>query len=260
MKNSITKVSLVVSIISLLVVGFLALQMHEQVSKLQNVQQQGGDNSEHTPAISVHNLSYTTRNKNVFSNLHLNLKGPELYLLTGPNGIGKSSLAKILAGLLPYKGTISLKKINSLMYVPQETFVFSGTVLSNLTVGISNPNMNKLNKYCSDLQLISSEGVQLNTIVSNTNARLSTGQIQKIKLIHGLLSADTCLIFDEILSNMDEESITIALKLLKKASKNKLIIIITHAPATVLNIVSAKLINMENNGIKYIGNEEFTYE
>ncbi|MDM5047653.1 hypothetical protein QTN53_12695 [Levilactobacillus brevis] len=59
---------------------------------------------------------------------------------------------------------------------------------------------------------------------------------------------------------MDEESITIALKLLKKASKNKLIIIIRHAPATVLNIVSAKLINMENNGIKYIGNEEFTYE
>lgn len=45
MKNSITKVSLVVSIISLLVVGFLALQMHEQVSKLQNVQQQVDDNT-----------------------------------------------------------------------------------------------------------------------------------------------------------------------------------------------------------------------
>lgn len=207
-----------------------------------------GDN-ERRPAIYVRNLSYATRNKIVFNNIHLDLTGPELFLLTGPNGIGKSSLAKILAGLLPYKGTINFKKINSIMYVPQETFVFSGTILSNLTIGISNPDMNKLNEYCSDLQLINSDGLQLNTPVSNTNARLSTGQIQKIKLIHGLLSHDGCLIFDEILSNMDEESITVALRLLKKASKNKLIIIITHAPATVLNVISAKLINMDNNGI-----------
>ena len=65
MKNSITKVSLVVSIISLLVVGFLALQMHEQVSTLQNVQQQVDDN---TNVTDPRQTSWALQNIWVFDN------------------------------------------------------------------------------------------------------------------------------------------------------------------------------------------------
>ncbi|MFB8506876.1 hypothetical protein ACFC4I_14385 [Enterococcus durans] len=65
MKNSITKVSLVVSIISLLVVGFLALQMHEQVITLQNVQQQVDDN---TNVTDPRQTSWALQNIWVFDN------------------------------------------------------------------------------------------------------------------------------------------------------------------------------------------------
>lgn len=154
------------------------------------------------------------------------------YLLEGPNGSGKSTLGLALAGLISAKsGKILVRKGSFINYVPQRTFLFKGTILSNLTKGLRAYDKKYLPKLIEATHLdedLASSCLTLNSEIDNRQNQMSTGQIQKIKLIRALLVNPEVLILDEIITNIDEASRPSILRLLSEWSKNKILIVISH--------------------------------
>lgn len=168
------------------------------------------------------------------------------YILSGPNASGKSTFAKGLVGMVPkIEGNIEIKTGGKINYIPQDTYLFEGTIFYNITIGIEKVDMGYLKKLLSVTQLekdLHSFGMSIDTIVNNDNSMLSTGQVQKIKFIRSMLSKPDVLILDEILSNMDDESQNRILVFLRKWAKNHVLIIITHNMAKIKNFLVSDVI------------------
>ena len=61
--------------------------------------------------IKIENLNFSYRNKKIFENLNLNVEKGKIVSIIGPNGCGKSTLVKILVGLISYNGRITIDDI-----------------------------------------------------------------------------------------------------------------------------------------------------
>lgn len=193
-------------------------------------------------SLAVTNLtvSYET-GKIVIHNMTKSFYKGHVYLLQGPNASGKSTFAKVTVGLIkPIRGKISIAVNERICYIPQDAYLFKGSILFNLTVGIENyekENLEKLLKVTLLDKDLSNGVFNLNSYVDNDNNTLSTGQIQKIKLIHALLSNPTILIIDEILTNMDIISQRSILNYLNHWKKDKTLLLISHSDKEINNIL-----------------------
>ncbi len=143
--------------------------------------------------------------------------------ITGANGIGKSVLLKCLINYhSQFTGKIQKEVQDKFIYVPQETFLFEGSVKENLVKGLENYSEYELESLMEYLHF----DVALDQSVSPFTMTLSSGQLQKIKLIRALLSDPTVLILDEVLSNLEESVIQEILCYLK--AKNLTVLFVYH--------------------------------
>ncbi|MFV0559355.1 MAG: ABC transporter transmembrane domain-containing protein [Enterococcus sp.] len=146
----------------------------------------------------------------------------EMWRIVGPNGIGKSILLKCLIQYHEsFRGTIWKNKDCKIVYVPQDNFLFQGTVHDNLVKGIKEYNQCLL----QDLITLFSFDVRLDEKVTPFRITLSSGQQQKIKIIHALLCNPDVLILDETLANLDEGTI---LKFVEYLNNSNLTVIIVN--------------------------------
>nr|WP_235720360.1 ABC transporter ATP-binding protein [Liquorilactobacillus mali] len=197
--------------------------------------------------ITVLNLTIDYEGKkNVINNFDYTFYKNNSYLIEGPNASGKSTFAKALMGLIGIKsGSIKINNKCQIAYVPQDTYLFKGTVLDNLTIGIKNYSKQKLEEMLritllkSDLQ---NNNMVLTSQVDNDQHALSTGQIQKIKLIHALLVDPQILIVDEILSNIDADSLINILTYLNTWRSDRTLIIISHSHDQIDTILNPQKI------------------
>ena len=100
-----------------------------------------------SPVMQLAGVTFRRDHETVLDNLTLDLRGPALVALTGPSGGGKTTLLKLLLGLLePTTGTVTLagtdlarypltERQRRVAYVPQETLLFRATLRDNLTLG-----------------------------------------------------------------------------------------------------------------------------
>ncbi|MGK0607337.1 ABC transporter transmembrane domain-containing protein [Enterococcus gilvus] len=132
--------------------------------------------------------------------LSFSLTHGELVRLTGPNGVGKSI---VLMCLIHYHenftGQIQLDNHQQVVYVPQENFLFEGTIQDNMIKGLEKYERTLLQDL---LNLLKFE-LPLQQTVTPFTMDLSSGQLQKIKLIRALLSQPDILLIDETLANLD---------------------------------------------------------
>lgn len=143
-------------------------------------------------------------------------------LVTGANGSGKSTLGRIIANLdYPDNGKIIFKNINSIQYIPQETYLFEGTFEDNIKYGVENFDLTYCRKICRILDIHLDFPTVLNV------KQMSTGEIQKVKLLHALMFKPNLLIIDEAISNLDMVSKENIVNYLTKM-ENTCIIVITH--------------------------------
>lgn len=162
-------------------------------------------------------------NKLLVDNINLVVARGEFIQVIGENGVGKSIFLKSLINYhTQYLGHITKNIRYNISYIPQENFVFSGSILSNMTKGLQQWDRNKLEDYIIALNF----DANLETRVTPFCNELSTGQLQKIKVIRALLSDSEIIILDEILSNLDYESSKKILQILK--DENKTVFIVSH--------------------------------
>jgi len=213
--------------------------------------------------IEFKNISFNyTDKKEIFKNLNFKLEKGQIIGIRGKNGIGKSTLLKIISGLLkPNNGEIYLddKKLinlenynwnNSISYIEQDGFLFSDTILHNITLTdknitkLDNSNIEHITKGINLSNFINSTKDGLSTIISENTTNLSGGEKQKIAISRALFKKSNFLLLDESLSNIDESS-TIKIMQYFKTLKQKGFIIITHNKK-ILNVCD-KIFDLENN-------------
>ena len=150
-------------------------------------------------------------------NFEINLKDKEKILVTGESGCGKSTLIKILSGLYePVSGIFKIdnedvkENRGSIVYVPQQTELFSLSLKDNLLLGrkIDEDDFNRILKLTGVKNIANNLSDGLETeIKGRKDMNLSAGQIQKIGLARALLSNDVkLLLMDEPVANLDIKS------------------------------------------------------
>jgi len=157
----------------------------------------------------------------VYEHLHLEIRPGELVALMGPSGCGKSTLAKLLQGFyVPTAGRIRIDGIDLTHYsanelrsrfgvVPQETVLFSGSVLENLQM--ANPfatfeQITVASKMAEIHSVIEELPNGYQTPLGERGSGLSGGQRQRIAIARALLKGPKVLIFDEATSSLDAQT------------------------------------------------------
>jgi ATP-binding cassette, subfamily B, bacterial HlyB/CyaB len=157
----------------------------------------------------------------LYRNLSLALKPGKLTVLTGPSGCGKSTLAKLMLGFYqPTDGQITIDgsdirhlSANELRQyfgvVPQETYLFSGSIYENLIAANPNATFEQVVQACKIAEIhdfIEKLPKGYNTDLGEHGVGLSGGQKQRLAIARAVLKRPRVLIFDEAASNLDQQT------------------------------------------------------
>ena len=190
--------------------------------------------------ISVNNVSFAYKVEPVLEDVSLNIERGEFIGLVGPNGGGKSTLLKLIMGLLPSsKGQIRVlgrtprKGRKMIGYVPQyATFKrdFPITVEDTVLLGLLGKTHSILGYTQAEreLALQAMHEAQIDNLMQRQLDTLSGGQFQRVLIARALISNPEILILDEPTANIDlrvEENI---FDLLKKLNQRSTIIVVSH--------------------------------
>ena len=169
--------------------------------------------------IEFDDLSYKYAfGRDTLTDINLTIKEGDKVSLVGVSGSGKTTLAKMIVNFFdPYKGQITInhqdiknidKKIlrRHINYLPQQAYIFNGSILENLTLGgnnmISQEDILKACELAEIRQDIERMPMGYQTQLSD-GAGLSGGQKQRIALARALLTKSPVLILDEATSALD---------------------------------------------------------
>lgn len=208
--------------------------------------------------LEINNISKSYENKPVFSNLSFTFESDNLYLLKGKNGAGKSTLLNILSGNdLNYSGKllldgIEINKKNNISYTDeyinyftQDSVVFDDmTCLDNILLPYPNKDKNRATELLNELGL--------SKCVDQNASNLSYGEKQRLALARGLYNLKPIMLFDEITSNLDLDSIKIIMNMIFNLTKDHIIIFITHDESIDYLPSNYNLIKLENNKLNLI--------
>ncbi|MGL4945284.1 MAG: ABC transporter ATP-binding protein, partial [Fusobacteriaceae bacterium] len=214
-------------------------------------------------------FKYDDGDEKVLKNFTLNVKAGEVVALVGKSGSGKTTLVNLLpryyditAGSIKINGTdireMSLKQYrNHIGIVPQETFLFSGTIGENIGFGKDNVTEEEIMnaaKMANAYNFIMELPNQFNTEVGERGVLLSGGQKQRIAIARALVQNPSIMILDEATSALDTESERLVQDALDKLMKGRTTFVIAHRLSTIIN--ADKIVVMENGEIKEVGNHK----
>ena len=193
----------------------------------------------------------------------------ETLTVLGKTGSGKSTLLDLIARLYDIKeGVIRvdgkpLQSVNldglrqAIGAVPQDAFLFSDTIANNIRFGKENaaqPEIEAAAKLAVVHENIEgfTEGYQ--TILGERGITLSGGQKQRISIARALIKDPTIYLFDDCLSAVDTETEEAILSNLKKASRNKTTVIVSHRVSSALN--ADKILVLDHGKMIQLGTHE----
>lgn len=200
-------------------------------------------------ALSLYNVNFQYEaDVKVINNLNLNIKKGETIAIVGPSGGGKSTLFKLLLGFnFPQSGCISfmgkpaskytIEEIRNLLaFVPQEPYLFSGSVLENIAYGLDNANQEQIiaaAKQANAHEFVENLDEGYNTMVGERGTFLSGGQKQRIAIARAIIKNAEILLLDEATSALDNESEALVQKALDELMEEKTSIVIAHRLSTI---------------------------
>ena len=185
---------------------------------------------------------------NVLWNINLTLQAGQILGIVGPPGSGKTTLISLIprlydptAGRILLDGvdirTLSLTDLrNRIAFMPQEPFMFAGTVRDNIGFGdtaFTQPQIEETARAASLLPTVEGFNDGFDTVVGEKGVILSGGQKQRIALARCLLKQHSVLILDDPISQVDFETGAAIIATLRSLAAGRTIIIVSHRMSAV---------------------------
>jgi len=232
--------------------------------------------------LNVKDLNVEINNKKILNNLNLQVSPGEIHAIMGPNGVGKSTLSKVILGDYNYKvvsGDILFDDDSILRLKTDERArlgIFLAMQYPTEIQGISNQDFlrtalsqkekKRIGLYDFILKCenaVSELEMNKNLIHRDLNFGFSGGEKKKNEVLQIKLLQPKLIILDEIDSGLDVDSLKIVAENIKKykdENSNTSIIIITHHPK-ILEYLNPNFVHIINNGhIIKTGNYDLALE
>lgn len=212
------------------------------------------------------NYKYDDSNEYMLKNINLDVKAGEIVAFVGKSGSGKTTLVNLLArffntdeGSITVNG-VNIKNIhlgvyrNKFAIVPQETFLFGGTIKENISFGkeVTDEEIVSAVKMANAYNFIQEDlPNKFETEVGERGALLSGGQKQRIAIARALIKNPEIMILDEATSALDSESEKLVQEALDSLMEGRTTFVIAHRLSTIIR--ADKIVVMENGEIKEMG-------
>lgn len=191
--------------------------------------------------IEFRNVSVKFENQVVFEKLNFTIKKGENVYLVGSNGSGKSIITKLLLGFIEYEGDIfiddiDLKDLNktklreNIGLCFQTPYIFSDTIKNNIDC-FENKKIEEIKKICKICELdqeIEKNPNKYDELLGERGINLSGGQKQRINIARLLIQNKKVLIFDDVLSKLDNNTKNKIVENLNESFPDNINIFITH--------------------------------
>lgn len=191
-----------------------------------------------------------------------------IHALIGSNGCGKSTIAKIIMGILPYQqGEIDFEGCSrrDIILASQKPYMLHDTVWENIVYPLKVRRQEiceqEVDTYLNEFGIFAKK--------FEYARQLSSGQQQKVSLIRTLITKPKFIIIDESLSNLDIESMSIAKNMLRRlhAEYGVTFVLISHQLASIADMVDKyhffdngkHLLSCDLAGLKQSTNEKIKY-
>ena len=196
-------------------------------------------------------FQYPTRLKTAaLNNVSFTARPGEVTAIVGPSGAGKSTLFALIQRFYdPVSGTITIDGLDvksadpqelrkHIAVVPQDTIIFSGSVLDNIRFGA--PGATRETAMAAAVAARVDEFAKklpkgFDTEVGERGVTLSGGQRQRIAIARAILRDAPILLLDEATSALDAESESLIQEALEKLTANRTTLVVAHRLATVRN-------------------------
>ena len=188
--------------------------------------------------IILDNVAFAYKQRNILEDVNLVIQKGEFASIVGPNGGGKTTLLKLILGLIkPDRGTIRIfnkspdKVRNKIGYMPQYAHIdmnFPASVMDVVLMG----RLGKRNLWFSGKDrakaLESIDQVGMNAFTKTGFNELSGGQKQRILIARALCSSPDILLLDEPTANVDHQTEENLLSILQKLNEKITILLVSH--------------------------------
>lgn len=225
--------------------------------------------------IAFKNVSFTYDDTNItaLKDVSFTINHGETLAIIGKTGSGKSTILELIGRLYDIDNgslTIDGKPIDQVNlynlrehigYVPQDAFLFSDTIKNNIKFGKENASDEEViqaAKYAQVHKNIMGFNKEYETVLGERGITLSGGQKQRVSIARAIIKDPTILLFDDCLSAVDTETEERILNNLKKLTRGKTTIIVSHRISAAKN--ADKIIILDDGKIVQSGDHDSLIE
>jgi len=207
------------------------------------------------------NFRYNAEEKNVLSNVNLNIAGGKMTSLVGHSGSGKSTILNLIprfydaqsGDILIDDQSIYKVKIKSLRdkisLVSQDTTLFDDTVKNNIKYAksdVTDEDIVAAAKFSYAHEFIDKLPNKYETIIGENGIRLSGGEKQRLSIARAMIKKSPIILLDEATSSLDAETESKIQDALKILTKDRTTVVIAHRLSTILNSDQIYIIDTGN--------------
>ncbi len=218
-------------------------------------------------------FAYKGQSFETLKNINLTIKQGEKVAILGRIGSGKSTLAKLIMNLYsPTSGSVlvdntDVRQIDpadlrrAIGCVPQEPFLFMGSVKDNITIGeqyVTDEEVLEASKAAGVHEFLGKHEAGYDLLVGERGEGLSGGERQSVTLARAIISNPNTMILDEPTNSMDKQSEQAFMKKMKTLISDQTLILITHK-MSVLSLVD-RVIILDNGKIIADGSKEQVFK